>query len=165
MRSHHQPWRIFHLFRMRCYRLVNHPPPASSPRPSQLFSLSLDMSLQQRLRNPLSLSLSPSALLWTHVPGSTHYLLLIETCFSTKQYPSKISISANLCLPNRHLSGSRSPNRFIFVCSAHLQVEFRWNCVLMKTNLALFVAPPACIGPIRRVWRRRVETGKRIRIF
>lgn len=74
MRRHHQRgqgsalWRIFHLCGMWRYRLLSHPPPSFSSRPSQLLSLSLDMpsklfhalSLQQRLRSPPPLSLCVS---------------------------------------------------------------------------------------------------------
>ena len=180
IRIHHQlargsaMWRIFHLFKMQCYWLVNHPLTTFSSRPSS-SSLSLDMpsklfhalSLQRRLRDPLTL-------LQTDMPCSTQHLSIKKSLFSTlKTNPTlkEISISANLCLPNHQLSEKLTT---LSLCVQHIcrsnsgGIAFWWKLIYccLRHRWRVF-------GPIRWERRRRIERRKwceerqkkRIRIF
>lgn len=121
--------------------LTTHHQP-SPPVPLKLFSLSLDMpsklfhglSLQRRLRNLLSLVLHRHVWLYP-LPFPNRNRFFYQTFQQICVFQTIIPLLWHLW----------KPNHFIFVCSAHLQVEFRWNCVLMKTNLVLFVALPVWI--------------------
>lgn len=123
-------WRIFHLFRMRRYWLVNHPLSTFSSRPSRRFSLSLDMprelfhalSPQGTLRNhlsPVCFSLTTCSPVDRHawlypLPFPNRNLFSYQTLTSKSPFQQ-------ICLPNHHISQSQT------ALSLYVQHIFRLN--------------------------------------
>lgn len=111
---------------------------------------------------PLSPSLylqkSERRLALSYSPVDRRYLSL--TCYSTKHYPQKSPFQPIYAFLTIIYTSTPLPvSTLVSSCvPGHLQVEFRWNCVLMKTNLALFVALAA------HIWtNQRGEAGDRWR--